>query len=104
MPSSLTAFIPVGTYFLLLLVIAGIGIAIAKFMTRNSQTDVSFEDTKPETMVEPVPTTKFTDQCVLLSKECRDNDLWIIFIDEYANMHEELQVKDCELCIDKGAA
>lgn len=65
----------------------------------------SFDPTDPETMVdkpEPLNASKFTEQCTLLSKECRGDDLWIIFVDENAELHEELQSPNCNVCIERS--
>jgi hypothetical protein len=69
--------------------------------TKNDQTP-SFEPTDPESMVEETPPSKFTDQCTLLSKECRGPDLWIIFVDENAQLHEELHSENCQVCVNRA--
>lgn len=71
-------------------------------LLRRKRNNRSFEHTDPETMLEPaVRQSKFNEQCTLLSKECRGGDLWIVFIDEHAQMQEELHFPQCDLCLER---
>ena len=75
-----------------------IGIVFRKLITSTSLSSQSFEETDTKDFNESENATPFSDHCILLSKECRGNDLWIIFIDENAMMQEEMQVKDSDVC------
>ena len=66
----------------------------------DSVVDTDYDSAYTE---EAIVGTKFTDKCTLLSKECRGNDLWIVFIDENAEMCEELQCVNSEVCINRHA-